>query len=242
MSENKGTLNIVQIYPKHMNIYGDYGNTLAVQRRAEAHGYKVNISDYNVGDTFPKDADIILGGGGQDSGQSKIYEDLLSHVDDFKNLVNNDTPILVICGLYQLFGNYFRTNTGEKLEGIGILDAETNADATRRIGNIVVNSKEFGDIVGYENHSGQTFLGKNVKPLGTTKPGEGNNGEDKTEGARYKNVIASYLHGSILPKNPKITDFLIEKAAINKFGKFEPAKLDDSIVEKARKTAISRPR
>ncbi|MFT4147451.1 MAG: glutamine amidotransferase [Micrococcaceae bacterium] len=239
---SKGTLNIVQLYPKHMNIYGDYGNTLAVQRRLEAHGYTAEISNYDPGDPFPTDIDILLGGGGQDSGQSKIHQDLLAHKQNFVDLVEKDTPILIICGLYQLFGHHFLTNDGDKMEGLGILDIETNADKVRRIGNIVVHSDEFGEIIGYENHSGQTFLGPDTKPLGTTKLGQGNNGEDKTEGARYKNIVASYLHGSLLPKNPKIVDFLIQKAAENKFGVFEPETIDETLIQKARKTAISRPR
>lgn len=225
-----------------MNIYGDFGNALVIQRRLERYGYEPVLHTYDPGDTFPSDVDIIIGGGGQDSGQDKIQDDLLAISDKLHALADNGTPMLMICGLYQLLGHYFQTASGEKIKGIGILDVKTYGKSERLIGNIVAKSSEFGDIIGYENHSGQTFLGEGVTPLAEVTLGAGNNTEDSTEGARYKNVIGSYLHGSLLPKNPKVADFLIEQAVVKKYGEFTPTALDDSFADKARHIALKRPR
>ncbi|RYF28740.1 MAG: glutamine amidotransferase [Chloroflexi bacterium] len=238
----KRTLRILQLYPQDMNIYGDNGNALVLQQRAKWHGYNVELLSYNPGDTFPADIDIIIGGGGQDSGQDKIQADLLSIKDTLRDLAENDTPMLLICGLYQLFGKFFKTQDGHIIKGIGLLDMETHAGSERLIGNIITHSDQFGDIIGYENHSGQTFLGSTVGSLGTVQRGAGNNGQDDTEGARYKNIIGSYLHGSLLPKNPAIADYLIETAATKKFGDFTPTVIDDRFAKLAREHALKRPR
>lgn len=239
---SKRTLKILQLYPRDMNIYGDHGNTLVLAKRAEWHGYDVDLLSYNPGDTFPDDVDLVIGGGGQDSGQDKIQADLLSISKQLHALADAGVPMLMICGLYQLFGTFFKTQDGHIIQGIGIFDLETHAGPERLIGNITTHSSTFGDIIGYENHSGQTFLGQNVKPLGTVKKGAGNNGQDDTEGARYKNVLGTYLHGSLLPKNPAIADYLIEKAAIKKFGDFTPTVIDDRFATLARTHAFKRPR
>lgn len=225
-----------------MNIYGDNGNVLVLQRRAEWHGYETTVIGYNPGDAFPKNVDIIVGGGGQDSGQDKIQDDLLKIGPTLHALAEAETPMLVICGLYQLFGNYFKTQDGHTIKGIGLLNIETIAGPERLIGNIITRSKEFGDIIGYENHSGQTFLGEGVLPFGTVVRGAGNNGEDDFEGARYKNVIGSYLHGSLLPKNPVVADWLLERAATKKYGDFMQTVIDDRFAKLAREHAVKRPR
>ena len=225
-----------------MNIYGDWGNVLVLKKRAEWHGYNVNIVEYNVGDAFPKDVDIIVGGGGQDSGQVAVQADLKSITPQLKDLAEQGTPMLLICGLYQLFGRFFKTSTGTVIEGVGLLDIETHAGPERLIGNTIIQNKTFGEIIGYENHSGQTFLGKSATPLGNVILGAGNNGHDETEGVLYKNVIGTYLHGSLLPKNPQIADFLIEQASINKFDGFTPSVIDDTFATKAREIARKRPR
>lgn len=239
---NEKSLTVLQLYPNDMNIYGDWGNTLVLKRRIEWHGYTAKLLEYNPGDNFPDSVDIIVGGGGQDSGQDTIQNDLLGIGDKLKKLAENDTPMLMICGLYQLFGKFFKTQDGHIINGIGLLDLETHAGPERLIGNIVTKSHDFGDIIGYENHSGQTFLGHGVHPLGLVIKGAGNNGQDGTEGARYKNVIGTYLHGSLLPKNPAIADFLIEKAAIKKYGDFTPTVIEDRFAELARDVAAKRPR
>lgn len=238
----KGELRILQLYPEAMNIYGDWGNTLAVARRASWHGYRPVILEYNVGDEFPEDVDIILGGGGQDSGQVKIIDDLPGIAPAVTGMAADGVPMLVICGMYQLFGHEFKTIGGSVLTGLGILDVRTEGSETRLIGNIVTESEEFGTIVGYENHSGKTVLGPGSTALGRVTLGAGNNGEDELEGARTHNVIGTYLHGSILPKNPAITDFLIRTAAEKRYGSFIPGDLDDSLEERARASAAARPR
>jgi CobQ-like glutamine amidotransferase family enzyme len=225
-----------------MNIYGDDGNALVLQRRLQWYGYDVRMIAYNPGDTFPTDVDIILGGGGQDSGQGKIQADLQAIGPKLHDLADDGLPMLMICGLYQLFGKYFKTLSGETLDGIGILDIETHGKSERLIGNITLTSDDFGLIYGYENHSGQTYLGNKVRPLGTVRLGAGNNTADEHEGARYKNVIGSYLHGSLLPKNPQIADFLIETAVTRKYGTFSSDVIDDSFASLARSAAAKRPR
>lgn len=238
----RGTITLLQLYPRDMNIYGDWGNTLVLKRRLEWHGYGVNLVAYNPGDEFPKEVDLIVGGGGQDSGQSKIGDDLLGIGDRLKALADQGVPMLMICGLYQQFGHYFKTKDGEEIKGIGLLDIVTVGGHERLIGNIVTENDEFGSIVGYENHSGLTTLGTNATPLGTVIRGAGNNNQDRTEGARYNNVIGTYLHGSLLPKNPAIADWLIEQAVIRKYGEFHPAVIDDHFASLARDTAARRPR
>lgn len=244
-------LRIVWLYARDMNIYGDYGNILAVKKRLELRGIVPEIIEYNPGDEFPMDADIILGGGGQDSGQSKIQQDLLEIAPKLKELAEKNVPMIVICGLYQLFGEYFETKDGEKIMGVSIFKGLTTVGGdVRMIGNISEKSDEFGEIVGYENHSGQTFLSENNMPLAEVLMGAGNNPEAKFEGARYKNTIGTYLHGSVLPKNPGLTDFLIKKAFENQGEKMpdiaernrEKTEFLERITEKAREIAISRPR
>lgn len=239
---NKKEIVIVQLYARDMNIYGDNGNVLVLKRRLEWYGFAPTVIEYNQGDDWPAQVDIIVGGGGQDSGQDKIQADLLKIGPQLQRLADEGTPMLVICGLYQLFGKFFKTSDGHIIEGIGILDIETFAKSERLIGNIVTSSGDFGDIIGYENHSGQTFLAESVAPLGEVQLGVGNNTNDPNEGARYKNVIGSYLHGSLLPKNPRIADFLIKTAVINKYDEFAPVPLDDSLADKARSVAENRPR
>lgn len=238
----KQKLRILQLYPRDMNIYGDWGNVLTVLRRAEWHDYAPELVEYNPADSFPEDIDIVIGGGGQDSGQDRVQDDLLKIKPHLITLAEAGTPMLIICGLYQLFGNFFRTKDGHEIKGIGLLNIETHGGPERMIGNITVRSAEFGDIVGYENHSGQTFLKEGVQPLGKVIKGAGNNGQDEFEGARYKNVIGSYLHGSLLPKNPIIADWLIEKAVTKKYGDFRPTVIEDRFAQKARRIALSRPR
>ena len=206
-------IRIVQLYPRDMNLYGDWGNARVLQKRLEWRGIDAEIVDHNPGDdTDLGSGDIFLGGGGQDAGQDKIQEDLQHHIDELGRLVEDGVPMLLICGMYQLLGRTFVTGEGKIITGAGILPLDTRAGTDRLIGNITLESEEFGAIVGYENHSGQTFLDDTVQPLGKVVRGAGNNNTDGTEGVRLHNTIATYLHGSLLPKNPKIADFLIAKA------------------------------
>jgi CobQ-like glutamine amidotransferase family enzyme len=236
-------LKILHLYPREMNLYGDHGNILALVRRCEWRGIKTEVIHYEPGDKIPDDVDIIFGGGGQDSGQGKIEQDLQHIAFDLKRMIEHNTPALVICGLYQLFGEYFETADGVRIRGANILNIHTKAGPERLIGNITISTPEFGEVVGYENHSGLTKLGKNGVAFGTVVSGSGNNGEDLTEGIKYRNCIGTYLHGPILPKNPRVADFLISKAIERKTNK--SAKLDrlnDSIEQRAHRVATSRPR
>ena len=226
-----------------MNLYGDHGNILALKRRAEWRGYKVKVIEHHIGDQIPDNIDIIFGGGGQDSGQSKIEDDLHRNAKKLKQMIEDGTPALVICGIYQLFGDYFQTAEGQKINGIGILRAHTIAGPTRLIGNIVINSPEFGEIVGYENHSGLTKLDEGTKPFGIVVSGAGNNGEDYSEGVLYKNCIGTYLHGPVLPKNPRLADYILLKALQRKEPKITKLKtLNDNIELHAHSVAAKRPR
>jgi len=234
-------LHIVHIYPNEMNTYGDRGNLLVLQKRAQWHGLQPVIHYYSAGDPFPRDADLILGGGGQDSAQADIQADILRIGDKFHALVGNDVPMLMVCGTYQLFGNRFVTYNGEEIKGIGIFDVETKGDPKRLIGNTAVETEDFGMLYGFENHSGKTFLGPNQQPLGTITRGNGNNGQDKTEGARTHNAIGTYLHGPVLPGNPQFADWLITEALRQKGIEFRPKVLDDKLAAQARQYAIPRP-
>lgn len=240
--QNRGELDIVQLYPRDMNIYGDWGNTLTLIRRAQRYGYRVRVHDHDPGDPWPERADLYVGGGGQDSGQFRVAEDLAQIAPRLHEAAEAGTPMLAICGLYQLFGRRFRTGSGQTLEGIGIFDLETEAGPERLIGNIVTESEGFGTIVGYENHSGLTRLGAGQAPLATVVSGAGNNGEDGTEGARTHNVLGSYLHGSLLPKNPALADFLLGTALAARGEALPEIVLDDGYAQRARAVARDRPR
>ncbi len=232
------TIRILQLYPKEMNIYGDWGNVLTLKKRLEWRGYQTEILEQDIGSELNTNVDLIIGGGGQDSGQKKVAEDLRQIAPALKKLADEGMPMLVICGMYQLFGKYFRTENGDLINGIGIFSLETKAERKRLIGDIVIESEQFGLMIGYENHSGLTFLDKDQSYLGKVLRGSGNNGQDGSEGAIYKNTVGSYMHGSILPKNPKLADWLIAKAIERKFGESKLPKLDDSLANKARKYSL----
>lgn len=238
---SKKVIRILHLYPREMNIYGDWGNVLTVERRSQWHGYETEIVPHHPGNDFPTDIDIVIGGGGQDSGQGVVKDDLIRIGNQLHKLADDNVPMLMICGLYQLFGHYFQTATGEKIPGIGLFKMQTIAGDTRLIGNVVTKTP-FGELVGYENHSGLTVLEDDQPALGAVLKGMGNNSSDKTEGAIYKCVFGSYLHGSLLPKNPVLADALIEAAAHRKFGSFEASVINDRFAHKAREVARKRPR
>lgn len=234
-------LRILHLYPKEMNIYGDWGNVLTIIRRAQWHGFETQLVEHHPGKPFPKDIDMVIGGGGQDSGQTLVVDDLQRIAPELHRLADDNVPMLMICGLYQLFGRFFKTSDGTIIPGIGVFKAETHGGPRRLIGNVVTETP-FGDLIGYENHSGLTLLDDDQPALGRILKGAGNNGEDKTEGAIYKCVFGTYLHGSVLPKNPEFADALIEAAALRKYGKFEPTVVDDRFATLARGIARRRPR
>lgn len=237
------TLHFLHLYPKAMNLYGDHGNILVLEKRCAWRGIKTKTIPYNPGDQLPAHIDLIFGGGGQDSGQSKIESDLKTIAPTLSRLISDGVPALIICGLYQLFGNYFETAEGQRISGANILNHYTIAGSNRLVGNITLSTPEFGEVVGYENHSGRTRLGIGATAFGTVTKGAGNNGDDLTEGIVYKNCIGTYLHGPILPKNPRVADFLIKKALEHKTKQSATlSPLDDHIERAAHQNAANRPR
>lgn len=233
------TINILHLYPNEMNTYGDLGNVLTLSQRLRWHDYEPKVQYHHPGSQFASDVDIVVGGGGQDSAQADVQTDILRIGDELHKLVDRQVPMLMVCGTYQLFGHRYVTQEGVEVKGISIFDAETFGGPKRMIGNVMVKS-DFGILFGFENHSGQTRLGQKQAPLGKALRGNGNNGEDKTEGARIKNVFGTYLHGSFLPNNPHFCDELIKTAALNRYGKFDPQKIDDSLAEVVRSNARRR--
>lgn len=204
-------LHLVHLYQREMNIYGDTGNRLVLVKRLELSGIPYRVTLCGIGDPLPTDAHLLIGGGGQDVGQIAVGHDLQAKKGDLAAMKAHGVPMLMICGMYQLFGHYFQTHTGQRIEGAGLLDLHTEGQARRLIGNVTVDS-EFGELVGYENHSGLTWLHDGLQPLGTVVRGEGNNGQDGGEGARDGWVIGTYLHGPVLAKAPGLADALLRAA------------------------------
>lgn len=221
-------IDILHLYPNELNTYGDHGNALTLVRRLERRGFGPEVHHHHPGKALPKRIDIVIGGGGQDSAQTDVQTDILRIGDRLRQLADAGVPMVLICGTYQLFGRRYLTQSGDEVKGIGLFDAETIAGPKRMIGNVMVKS-EFGILFGFENHSGQTFLGKDQRPLGKTMRGAGNNGKDKTEGARSSNVFGTYLHGPLLPNNPQFCDEVIRLAAAKRYGEISRAAADDSL-------------
>ncbi|MBX4188710.1 glutamine amidotransferase [Candidatus Saccharibacteria bacterium] len=232
-------LHILHLYPNELNTYGDHGNALTLKRRIEGHGLDPVFHYHHPGGKLPAEVDIVIGGGGQDSAQADVQMDILRIGDKLHTLADKNVPMVLICGTYQLFGHRFITHDGKEVKGIGVFDLETIGGPKRMIGNIMVKSG-FGVLFGFENHSGQTFLGKDQLPLGKVKRGNGNNGKDKTEGARTKNTFGTYMHGPFLPNNPKFCDEVVGLAAVNRFGEFVKSDIDDSLALQVRSAARRR--
>ncbi|EKO1913808.1 type 1 glutamine amidotransferase [Clostridium botulinum] len=236
-------LNICHLYPDLLNVYGDIGNILVLKYRAEQRGIKINVSNVSIKDSFPIDKyDIALFGGGQDYEQAIVSKDMVeTKKDDLTEYIEKGKVLLAICGGYQLLGKYYTTPEGEKLDGLNILDIYTEGGDTRFIGNTVIKNEDFNETyVGFENHSGRTYIG-NLKPLGKVIAGYGNNGEDQQEGCIYKNTFGTYFHGSLLSKNPELADRLLSTALKNKYGEdinLEP--LDDNLEFKAKEFIVNR--
>jgi len=227
-------LTIYHLYPDLLDLYGDRGNVLALAARCRWRGIEVDIRRASLGDPIDfSAADIVFLGGGSDREQSILVEDLSSRGTDLRDGIEDGLVLLTICGGYQLLGQYYQTGEGKKIPGLGILDLYTVAGNKRLIGNVIIelepelkknvldsyassveeeSAQKLNTLVGFENHSGKTYLGSNLRPLGKVLRGYGNNGEDDEEGVRYKNVFGTYLHGPFLPKNPHIADLLIRLA------------------------------
>ena len=228
-------LNICHLYPDILNLYGDRGNIITMKRRLEGRGIKVNIDECSIGQPLNADKyDIFFIGGGQDFEQEVLLRDLSSgKAQDIRTAVEEEKTFLAICGGYQMLGEYYKTWDGVQLDFIGAIGVHTIGAKERMIGNYMFRTTpESGDtvVVGFENHSGKAYLSEQVAPLGMMLSGNGNNGEDKTEGARYKNVFGTYSHGSLLPKNPVLCDFILQTALNHRYDGAEPlAPLDDTL-------------
>ena len=228
-------LNLCHLYPDILNLYGDRGNIITMKRRLEGRGIKVNIDECSIGQPLNADKyDIFFIGGGQDFEQEVLLRDLSSgKAQDIRTAVEEEKTFLAICGGYQMLGEYYKTWDGVQLDFIGAIGVHTIGAKERMIGNYMFRTTpESGDtvVVGFENHSGKTYLSEQVAPLGMMLSGNGNNGEDKTEGARYKNVFGTYSHGSLLPKNPVLCDFILQTALNHRYDGAEPlAPLDDTL-------------
>lgn len=253
-------LRILYFYPQELNLYGDTGNIDCLVYRANQRNINVEVKKITSKDKITratlKNANIIFMGGGPDSSQKKIYKDLLNNKADYlKEFIENSGVGLFICGGYQLLGEYYKLSDGTNLKGAGIFDIHTEASQNnsskqkRSIGNIVCklsdqilndnvfkNNNYIGDyIVGFENHSGKTFLHKDAQKFGNVVKGFGNNHIDTSEGVLFKNTIGTYLHGPLLPKNPHLADYLISKSLnIEKL-----TKLNDFIETSAHNSALS---
>lgn len=231
------TLTLGHLYPDQLNLYGDRGNILTLQRRCRLRNIELRVVGLGIGDALaPDEYDMLFIGGGQDKEQAPVAQDLL----DMKGIglwaaVEDDMPVLAVCGGYQLLAHYYRPASGPDMRGLGIFDAWTihkGAHVARCIGNIAIGWNG-GTLVGFENHGGRTYLGT-AKPLGKVLKGHGNNSEDRTEGAVYRHAYGTYLHGSLLPKNPHFADYLISLALRRSYGLDEQAlnevfPLDDTL-------------
>lgn len=230
------------MYPDLLNVYGDVGNILILKYRAENRGIKTVISHVSVNDNFDAEKyDIVFFGGGQDYEQSIVSDDLKTKKrNDVIRYIEDSKVFLSICGGYQLLGKYYVTPKGEEIEGLHALNIYTTAGDKRFIGNTVIYNQDFNETyVGFENHSGKTYIGS-LKPLGKVLAGYGNNGEDGYEGCIYKNTFCTYFHGSLLSKNPELADRLIFLALQRKYGKVILPPLDDTYELKAKEFIIKR--
>jgi len=236
-------LKLVHLYPLFLNIYGDIGNVKVLENRCRWRGIDLEIDSVNVGDKLSSGTDIYFMGGGQDRQQVEVSEEMTKNKEFFVDEYNNDAVFLGICGGYQLMGQYYQPHEAKRLEGIGILDAYTVAGSTRFIGNVSakVDYLSPDTIVGFENHSGLTYLNGDTQPIAQVIVGNGNNGQDRCEGARSRNAFGTYLHGSFLPKNPHFADYLIKLALKKKYNDdIELAPLDDAIELKAHDSVLNK--
>ena len=209
-------LRICHLYGNLMNTYGDNGNLLMLQHRAKKLGYEVETTLISLEEDFnPDDFDIVMFGGGQDYEQTVVVKDLQNKKDALIQYIEDNGVVVAICGGFQLLGRYYVNASGERLNGISAIDVCTNGQFPNRlIGDVEIINEEFGETyLGYENHIGRTYLGKNMKPLGKVVKGYGNNEEDHVEGCHYKNIFCSYFHGPILVRNQHLADRIIETAA-----------------------------
>ncbi len=241
-------LRICHLYPDLLNLYGDRGNVATLVARARWRGIQVRVVEARLGDAVDPDAhDLFFIGGGEDRQQRLAAPDLRRVKGDAVRAAAADgAVVLAVCGGYQLLGHFYRPAEGPALEGLGLLDLHTvhpGPGARRLIGNVVVRERTSGvRLVGFENHGGRTYLGPQVHPLGEVLVGFGNNGTDRTEGAVWRRVYGTYLHGPLLPKNPWLADLLIAQALERRYGAVTLAPLSDEEEHRAAEVAAARAR
>ena len=232
---------VAHLYPTEMNIYGDTGNVLALRRRLEWRDLPVRVERVTVGSSYDLgDADIVVAGGGEDRAQAAVADDLMGRADQVHAAVAAGVTFLTVCGTYQLFCRRFVTHTGDEIPGIGVFAAETRGGGSRMIGNVVVDSL-WGQLVGFENHSGRTVLDEGQASLGAVVRGHGNNDSTPEEGAVVGNCFGTYLHGSVLPKNPRFADELIRRVLQRRGESGDLVPLDDAVEMAAAASAAGRP-
>lgn len=237
-------LKILWMYHDLMDLYGDKGNTQVLKIRAEKRGIDVTVDTCTIGEKKDISAyDLFFMGGGADNEQGLIYQDLLSRKENIAKAMEEKTAFLLICGGYQLFGKYYKDQDGNVIDGLGFFDYYTEASDRdhRCIGNIALETEMDGEIfkaVGFENHGGQT---KNVSsPFGRVLSGHGNTFKGGFEGFMNDQVAATYMHGPLLPKNPKIADKIILRALKKRYGHVGLEPLDDTLENSARDVMLKR--
>lgn len=230
-------ITISHLYPQLLNMYSDNGNILALRYRMEQRGIETEVVTYGIDDTIDfENTDILYLGGGTDREQQLVCEKLCTFRNDIISYAENGGCLLAVCGGFEMLG---KNCSGT--DGIGLIDIYTEYDSNRFIGDVLIRSDLIDDtLAGFENHSGRIHTG-DYTPLGTVVHGNGNNGIDGKEGIVYKNVIGTYLHGPILPKNPKLTDYVIKCALDTKYGEdVQLSPLDDTLENMAREYIVNR--
>ena len=238
---NEMKLKIMHLYPDLLNLYGDRGNIECLRYRLQWRGCGSEIVRHTCADDgfSLEDVDIVFLGGGSDREQKIVCSRLLEHKRELKEFAENGGCILAVCGGYQLLGKYYKLED-ETIEGLDILDIYTEQGGVRLIGNIVLETEFAGKVVGFENHGGRTYIGSH-KPLGRVIYGNGNDETSGVEGVVYKNVIATYLHGPLLPKNPQLCDHILTTALKRKYPDFQGLPdIDDDLENKANKYIVGR--
>lgn len=232
---------VAHLYGREMNIYGDTGNVIALVKRLEWRGIPARVERVDVGSGFDlRDADLVVAGGGEDRAQAIIGGDLVARSGQIHEAVASGVVFLTVCGTYQLFCRRFVTVSGEEIPGIGVFAGETIGGGTRMIGNVVVDSA-WGRLVGFENHSGRTVLDPGQETIGAVVKGFGNDDRSGREGAVTGNCFGTYLHGSVLPKNPGFADELLARALRRRDAEDRLTPLDDTAERAAAETAAARP-
>ena len=236
------SLRVAHLYPRSMNVYGDRGNIMCLRHRCEARGIGFELTELGNGDALDAGAvDLIFAGGAQDREQRNVVDDLMAtKAAAVREAVESDVVLLAVCGAYQLFGRFYRESTGVELPGVGIFDLHTEhpgEKAKRLTGNIIVEW-DYQTIVGFENHGGRTILGPGAQPLARVRSGHGNNGADGLEGAVYRHAFGTYIHGSLLPKNPAFADHLIGLALRRRHGDVALEAIDDRAERRAHGAAL----